>query len=62
MTQELTAREQIQTWLRYYGVTEQVEIDQEAEDLLLGALGSEDVTRVWVDKDGSLIIEAGEDE
>jgi hypothetical protein len=59
MSQELTTDDKILTWLHFYGIVEPVEIEEEAKEMILGALESGDVTRVYVDKENGLVIEAG---
>jgi hypothetical protein len=54
---ETSKKEQIIKWLAYYGVHNYVEIEKEAEDIILMALMKQDVTRAFVNKEGALIIE-----
>ena len=48
---------EINMWLTYYGVTESFEIEEEAKIEILNALRHDDVTRVYIDNDGGLMIE-----
>ncbi len=50
-------RQQITTWLAYYGVHEHIDIDERGVDAVLNALTQPDVRRVWIDKEGNLQIE-----
>lgn len=59
---ELSVREQITEWLRYYGVSQYVEIEQEVENIILKELSSGEVSKVYIDAEGGLNIESGPDE
>jgi len=61
MNQELTILEQLRTWLMFYGIPPDFEIEAEAEEMLLAAISSEDVTSVSIE-DGSLVIEYKDEE
>jgi len=61
MNQELTTLEQLRTWLMFYGIPPDFEIEKEAEEILLEAISSEDVTSVSIDN-GSLLIEYKDDD
>ena len=50
-------REQITTWLAYYGIHEHVIIDDRGVDAVLNALTQPDVKRVALDKEGNIQIE-----
>ena len=54
----LSKREQINKWLDYYGCSRDVEIEPEAEDLLLVVLMDPGVSKVYVDDEGGLVIES----
>jgi len=56
MNQELTTDEEILTWLRYYGIHEHVEIEEEAKPMILVAL-RKDIDKIYVDEEGGLNIE-----
>ena len=53
---------EINTWLTYYGITEPFEIEEEAKIEILNALRHDDVTRVYIDQEGGLMIEFKEDD
>ena len=61
MNQELTILEQLRTWLMFYGIPPDFEIEAEAEEMILAAISSEDVTSVSIDN-GSLVIEYKDDQ
>lgn len=50
-------KEQITKWLAYYGIHQYVEIEKEAENFVLTNLMQADVTRVFINKEGGLVIE-----
>jgi len=52
----LTTVEKIRTHLLVYGITEQIKIEEEAEDMILAGLESDDVESVFIE-DGALVIE-----
>jgi len=52
----LTTLEKIRTHLLFYGITESVEIDQEAEEHILSLLESDGIERVALE-DGALVID-----
>jgi hypothetical protein len=52
---------EIETWLTYYGVTKPFDIEVEAKIEILNALRQDDVTRVYIDTEGGLMIEFRED-
>ena len=52
----LTTLEKIQTHLLFYGITESVEIEKEAEEHILSVLESDDIERVALE-DGALVID-----
>jgi hypothetical protein len=56
MNQELTTREKINTHLLAHGITEYVEIEEDAEDMILMALENKELHSVSID-DGALLIE-----
>jgi hypothetical protein len=56
MNQELTTREKINTHLLAHGITEYVEIEEDAEDMVLMALENKELHSVSID-DGALLIE-----
>lgn len=62
MNQPLTKLEKIRTYLLVHGITQQIEIEAEAEDFLLKFFESEDLESVHVDKDGGLNFEFRESE
>jgi len=61
MNQELTILEQLRTWLMFYGIPPDFEIEADAEEMILAAISSEDVTSVSIDN-GSLVIEYKDDQ
>jgi hypothetical protein len=60
MNQELTNIEKIRSLLLAYGVPSDIEIEQEAEGMILAALNQDDVATVRIDEEGGLIIEFDE--
>lgn len=58
MTQ-LTTMDKIKAHLLFYGINEDVEIEDAAADNILSILESDDVDRVYID-DGALVIEFGD--
>ena len=56
MNQELTTREKINTHLLAHGITEYVEIEEDAEDMVLMALENKELHSVSID-DGAVLIE-----
>ena len=56
MNQELTTREKINTHLLAHGINEYVEIEKEAEEMVLMALENKELHSVSID-DGALLIE-----
>lgn len=59
MNQELTNIEKFRSLLLAYGVPSDIEIEQEAEGMILAALNQDDVATVRIDE-GGLIIEFDE--
>ena len=57
----LTKEERIRAHLAYHGITEQIVIDEGAEDHLLLLLESEALESVTLDEDGALVIDLGEE-
>lgn len=53
--------QELSTWLKYYGVDTSFEIENEAKVAILNALRQEDVSRVYIDDEGGLMIEFRED-
>lgn len=60
MNQELTNIEKIRSLLLAYGVPNDIEIEEEAEGMILAALNQDDVATVRIDEEGGLIIEFDE--
>lgn len=60
MNQELTTIEKIRSLLLAYGVPNDIEIEEEAEGMILAALNQDDVATVRIDEEGGLIIEFNE--
>lgn len=57
MNQELTTIEKIRSLLLAYGVPSDIEIEEEAEGMILAALNQDDIADVRIDEEGGLIIE-----
>ena len=57
----ITNKERIKTHLLFYGITEHVEIEDEAEEMILQALESDDIEQVSIDDEGGLLIEYKDD-
>lgn len=62
MNEPLTAIEKIRSLLLAWGIDQPVEIEEEAEGMILAALSQESVDVVGIDADGALVIEFKEDE
>ena len=60
MNQELTTIEKIRSLLLAWGVPNDIEIEEEAENMILTALNQDDVVSVRIDEEGGLIIECDE--
>ena len=61
MINELTIDDQIAAKLSEYGIVDYPEIELEGKEMVLEALLQDDVYRVFVDKEGALVIEYGEE-
>jgi hypothetical protein len=57
MNQELTTIEKIRSLLLAYGVPNDIEIEEEAEGMILAALNQDDIASVGIDEEGGLVIE-----
>jgi Trk K+ transport system NAD-binding subunit len=55
-----TLKEQIYQRLESFGITEQIDIEDEAAEMILNALTSDDLAEVFIDEDGALIVEFNE--
>ena len=53
-------KEQIYSELAKYGITERIDIEDEAADMILNALHSKDLAEVFLEDDGALVIEFNE--
>ncbi len=62
MNQELTTIEKIRSLLLAYGLPNNIEIEEEAEGMILAAFHQDNVATVRLDEEGVLIIEFEEDE
>jgi hypothetical protein len=54
---EWTTLEKIRVELVKRGITQKVDIEEEAEELILNTLMRDDIDKVYVEEDGALIIE-----
>lgn len=54
---KLTNQEKIKSFLLVYGITKDIEIEKEAEEVLLNFLQSEDLENVLLDEEGGLNFE-----
>ena len=55
-------KEQVYSILRTYGINEQIAIDDGAEELLINALNQEGIEAVFIDEEGALVIDYGEEQ
>jgi hypothetical protein len=62
MNTELSIDEQIAIKLSKYGIADYPGIEQEDKEVVLTALSQDDIWRVFIDKDGALVIEYNEEE
>lgn len=60
MNQELTNLEKIQSLLLSYGIHKQIEIEKDAEGMILAALNQDNIHDVHIDNEGALVIEYDE--
>jgi len=56
-----TVDEQIAAKLSEYGIVDYPKIDSEGKEMVLTALSQDDIYRVFVDEDGALVVEYGEE-
>ena len=56
-TNELSVDDKIKTLLLFFGITESVEIEEDAKEMILLALSQDDVEKVYIDKDNGLCID-----
>ena len=56
-----TVDEQIAAKLSEYGIVDYPKIDPEGKEMVLNALLQDDIYRVFVDTDGALVVEYGEE-
>jgi hypothetical protein len=57
-----TIDEQIAAKLSEYGIVDFPEIEPEGKEMVLSALSQSDIYRVFVDKEGGLVVEYNEEE
>lgn len=62
MNEPLTTIEKIRSLLLAWGIDQHIEIEDEAEGMILAALTQDSVDAVGIDHDGTLVIEFKEDE
>jgi hypothetical protein len=57
MDNKLSTLQQIYSLLRDHGITKEIEIDAEAEEMILTNLQDSKLYRVWLDADGALMMD-----
>jgi hypothetical protein len=53
----MITKEDVYAKLKTYGIVEEIKIDDGAEELLLNALNQEDIESIFIEDDGTLVIE-----